>query len=123
MLKDKSLLEDFDLVKELDGQAAQAINGGAFAGLAAALDSTWGWSRGYQTREGAKYRALYECERRYKGTNGCMFMWRGDSDCGAIAKLINTLYSGRGSTRAAAEQDALMRCGSSNCTLIGSVCA
>lgn len=122
MLKDERLLEEFDLVKKLDNQTAETINGGAYASLAAAMDGTWGKSWGYKTPEGAKDRALYECNKRFEGTDGCVAMWRGNLDCGAVAKSFNTLNSGRGATIYEAEQDALKKCGG-DCSILTSVCA
>ncbi len=37
MLKDKTLLEDLNLVEELDNQASEAINGGKFKGCSVDL--------------------------------------------------------------------------------------
>ena len=126
MLKDKSSLENFDLVKELDNEAAEVISGG-YAAIAATLGGIYGYRYGAATREIAGNDAVANCRSFASNPDDCILMWRGDQDCGAVANGFGTLTSGRGSSQSNAESDALSTCRShtsspQTCSIVYSLC-
>ena len=113
MLRDKSLLEDSDLVEDLGEKTAAAYCGGADEyGAIAYSPSTGaaGWSFDYATRGAAENRALRECER-FSGQGDCLVKVWVRNAWASLARATNRAYGWAWNTnRSLAERNALVEC-------------